>query len=133
MRGGGGERIASWNTGIRGRAGWREGEEKRMKLKWNYPKEQTRPRGFPNPGERLKRDRMDAKESFTLLPHHPALSNYALVEMGERAAEEGGDTDFRASERFPPRGWVDVFLGRGELQYNVKKTGAFRKAYEGPS
>lgn len=50
-----------------------------MKLKWNYPKEQTAPR-VSEPGERLKRDRMDAKESFTLLPP-PALSNYALAEM----------------------------------------------------
>lgn len=51
-----------------------------MKLKWNYPKEQTAPR-VSEPGERLKRDRMDAKESFTLLPP-PALPNYAPVEMG---------------------------------------------------
>lgn len=51
-----------------------------MKLKWNYPKEQTAPR-VSEPDERLKRDRMDAKESFTLLPL-PALSNYVLAEMG---------------------------------------------------
>jgi len=53
-----------------------------MKLKWNYPKEQTAPR-VSEPGERLKRDRMDAKESFTLLPL-PALSNYVPAEMGGR-------------------------------------------------
>lgn len=50
-----------------------------MKLKWNYPEEQTAPR-VSEPGERLKRDRMDAKESFTLLPPS-ALSNYAPAEM----------------------------------------------------
>lgn len=75
-----------------------------MKLKWNYPKEQTAPR-VSEPGERLKRDRMDAKESFTLLPPS-ALSNYAPAEM------RGEGTDFRVSERFPPGGWDDTFLDR---------------------
>lgn len=53
-----------------------EGEGRWMKLKWNYPKEQTAPR-VSEPDERLKRDRMDAKESFT----SPPLSNYAPAEL----------------------------------------------------
>lgn len=66
-----------------------------MKLKWNYPKEQTAPR-VSEPGERLKRDRMDAKESFTMRPllFPPALPNYASNRR---------DTDSRISESFPQR------------------------------
>lgn len=58
----------------------RKGETDEIEME--LPEGTDGPAGSSEPGERLKRDRMDAKESFTLLPP-PALSNYALAEMGE--------------------------------------------------
>lgn len=76
------------NTVYRRRAAAGDRGWERMKLKWNYPKEQTAPR-VSEPDERLKRNRMDAKESFTLPNYAPNWGK-----GGER------DTDLRVSERF---------------------------------
>lgn len=92
----GGSRIRS--AGELGGGGGREW----MKLKWNYPKEQTAPR-VSEPGERLKRDRMDAKESFTMRPLFP-LHCRTMRRPNRRG------TDSRISESFPYEVWDDTFL-----------------------